>query len=354
MARPKVNRWYLCALLCAAGAWLLAACGGSFPTAVETDAGVTLPPPSLIPPYPSATLSPLPPSDTALPAPTATLLPTETPLPPTSTPQPSPTALPTIGAGSVMLAPGDLRPMAYVPAGSFWMGAADADANADPDERPRHQVELGAYWIDLYEVTHIDYWKCVQAGACEAPAEVDMNGRSYAFAAEIENAAVINVTWYDARDYCTWAGKRLPSEAEWERAARGDDDRIFPWGDETDDIHLAWSCSRGCIYDPDFPEVYDDFSRPATVGSFPDGVSPYGLFDMAGNVWEWVQDWYAAEAYDQPGQVNPTGPVEGDYRVVRGGSWLSPVTDLRSSYRQARGPTTAWIDVGFRCAISDE
>ena len=263
------------------------------------------------------------------------------------------TPLPTIGPGSVMQSRGDFRLMVYIPAGSFLMGAAEGDNVADADEKPLHEVELDAYWMDQYEVTHTDYSQCVAAGACQPPAEVDTNGFDYQFASVIEDAPVVNVSWTDANDYCKWTGKRLPTEAEWEKAARGEDARIYPWGDDPDASGRAWFC-QGCIYDPAFPGVQDDFSRPASVGSFPEGVSPFGVQDMAGNVLEWVLDRYASGTYQEPDRINPTGPQEGGYRVVRGGSWTSDAILLRSSYRQARGPLTTWIDVGFRCAMEDD
>ena len=331
---------------------LAVACGRAGPTPESATAAPPSVAPATLPPtlgdtavsaaLPSATL----PSPSNIPISEATLTPSAT-----LTMTPFPTPLPTIGPASVMIARRDLRPMAYVPAGPFWMGASDADTNTDWDERPRHQVELDAFWIDIYEVTHLDYQTCVSAGACDAPVELDYNGHSYAFAAQIEDGAVVNVTWYNAGDYCAWAGKRLPTEAEWEKAAHGEDSRIYPWGDDADALGRAWF---GGVYSADNPNVYDDFSRPAPVGSFPDGASPYGLFDMAGNVWEWVQDWYASDTYAEPGQVNPTGPEAGSYRVIRGGAWTSlATTELRTTYRLARSPVTAWIDVGFRCVMED-
>ncbi len=281
--------------------------------------------------------------------------PSDTPPPPTATSSPTftPTPLPTIGAGSIMLSRSDQRPMVFIPGGQFLMGASPNDPAADDDEKPQHTVTLDAFWIDQYEVTNEAYAACVQAGACNAPADKDYNGFPYAFAAQIRDAPVVNVTWKDANAYCAWAGKRLPTEAEWEKAAHGEEGRLYPWGDSPEAHGKAWFC-EGCIYDWEHPDLRDDFSRPGPVGSFPEGVSPYGLFDMAGNVWEWVFDRYGADTY-QPGRVNPTGPETGGYRVIRGGGWTtSDVRQLRTTYRDARGPLTAWIDVGFRCAMEDD
>ncbi len=301
----------------------------------------------------------------AVASPTVSAAPGETLPPPTGTSQPSPSAqpsptlqssptpLPTVGPGSVMLSRGDWRPMVFVPAGDFLMGAAPDDPAANADEKPQHKVTLDAFWIDQFEVTHQEYAQCVEAGACQPPAEKDNNGFDYEFAAQIEDAAVVNVTWKDANAYCAWAGKRLPTEAEWEKAAHGNEAGIYPWGDDPEAHGKAWFCEN-CIYDWQHPDVRDDFSRPAPVGSFPEGASPYGVYDMAGNVWEWVFDRYGADTY-APGRVNPTGPESGGYRVIRGGAWTtSEVQFLRTTYREARGPLTAWIDVGFRCAMDDD
>ena len=261
--------------------------------------------------------------------------------------------LPTSGSDAIVSDPldiGDRRPMLYIPGGSFLMGASSSDTNADPDEYPQHEVTLDGFWIDQYEVTNTDYAVCVQASSCNPPAELDQNGFPYEYAAEIDDAPVVNVTWNDAIAYCGWAEKRLPTEAEWERAARSDDGRIYPWGNDPDAYGKAWFCEN-CIFYPDHPDVRDDFSRPMPVWQLEEGASPEGIFGMAGNVWEWVWDWYAEDTYQEPDQVNPTGPEEGTYRVVRGGSWTSSLVDLRSSFRSARAPSTAWIDVGFRCVL---
>ncbi len=232
------------------------------------------------------------------------------------------------------------------------MGASEDDIYADPDEKPQHEITLDGFWIDQYEVTNSEYAACVRAGSCKKPQEYDYNGFPYSFAKEVEEAPVVNVSWNDANAYCTWAGKNLPTEAEWEKAARGIDGRMYPWGNDDDPFRKAWYCFS-CIFIEGFPDLRDDFSRPASVGSFPEGISPYGAQDMAGNALEWVLDWYNGYFYAQSGQVNPTGPKIGTYRVVRGGSWTSPPERLRTTYRQWCSPLTTWIDVGFRCVMED-
>lgn len=220
----------------------------------------------------------------------------------------------------------------YVGAGPFLMGSTNDDPHAKPDEFPQHHVELDSFWIDMTEVTNAQYAVCVEQEACVAPLHSRHFGRP-----ELADHPVIGVTWYEAQDYCEWAGRRLPTEAEWEKAARGVDGRIFPWGN-----------------DPPTPEraAFDlkDGTRP--VGSYPEGASPYGALDMAGNAWEWVADTYDPDYYSVSPEVNPTGPpVSVNNRGVRGGAWNTAPFTVRAANRFWSFPRRDYFD-GFRCASS--
>lgn len=236
--------------------------------------------------------------------------------------------------------------MIYVPAGEFLMGSPDRDSHALNLEKPQHWVYLDAFWIDRTEVTNDQYRQCVEAGVCGQPAywgDARFDGGGY---------PVVGVTWYSAVAYCEWAGVRLPTEAEWEKAARGGDDRIYPWGDEFDGSRANF-CDRNCEESGRDASVDDGYAQTAPVGSYPAGASPYGGLDMAGNVYDWVSDWYDQTFYARSPSHNPLGPASGEYRVVRGGSWRNESADLRSAYRGGTRPELQGSFIGFRCGLSN-
>jgi formylglycine-generating enzyme required for sulfatase activity len=282
----------------------------------------------------SALLSVTPPSPTA----THTRTPTATLIPSSDTPISSPA--PILGIGATQISPVDGMVMSYIPAGTFLMGSEDGDS----DERPVHSVTLDAFWMDQTEVTNGMYAQCVAVGDCTQPEAIDSNTRSgYYGDADYASYPVIHVNWYQAQAYCNWAGRRLPTEAEWEYAARGGlVGAIYPWGDE--DPSCTLGAQNGAQYNACNP--YDTI----LVGSF--ASNGYSLYDMAGNVWEWVADWYGS--YSSAAVENPVGPATGDYRVNRGGAWDYDVYPLQVFPHSGNRPDSAFYNLGFRCALPTE
>ena len=224
------------------------------------------------------------------------------------------------------------RSMVLVPAGEFRMGSF----GGDPDELPVHKVYLGAFFMDKHQVTVSQYKRFLEATPQDSPPDWTLMNKP-----TNQSRPVANVDWVDADTYCKWAGKRLPTEAEWEKAARGTDGRVYPWGNEPPTRFHANSGK----------EVWNNHSALSPVGTFEEGKSPYGIYDMAGNVWEWVSDWYDQEYYQLSPPQNPSGPRKGSHKVVRGGSWGSNgITDLRSSDREIHVPSFRGFGTGFRCA----
>jgi formylglycine-generating enzyme required for sulfatase activity len=243
-----------------------------------------------------------------------------------------------------------------IPAGSFQMGC-DSSNPAEScwgHEQPLHTVTLDAYYIDRYEVTNARYKACVDAGGCTAPGDVNSRTRSpYYGTGTYADYPVINVNWSQANAFCAWEGKRLPTEAEWEKAARGGSDtRAYPWGNEFDGSKLNY-CDANCEFDWKDAAYNNGYADTAPVGSYPAGASPYGVMDMAGNVFEWVNDWYGEDYYSQSPSANPQGPETGDYRVLRGGAWNFSDLYVRSAGRPIAGNPDYWVDYfGFRCVRS--
>ena len=249
------------------------------------------------------------------------------------------TPLPTLGIGSTMVSENDGMVLVYVPAGEFLMGSADSDTLAESDEKPQHKVYLDAFWIDQTEVTNAMYALCVQAAGCQPPPINESNRRDpyYDFSL-YGNYPMIHVRWNDAKAYCEWSGRHLPTEAEWEKAALGTDGLIYPWDNET--ISCAFANYANCVEDT------------ASVGSYPAGASPYGVLEMAGNVWEWVADWYEESYYASSPYSNPLGPDTGNHRVLRGGAWGYEARSLRAANRLWFNSDALSNGFGFRCARS--
>jgi formylglycine-generating enzyme required for sulfatase activity len=236
-------------------------------------------------------------------------------------------------------------PMALVPAGPFEMGSYDG---AD-DEQPVHTVALDVFYMDQYEVTNSQYAICVDAGICDPTTdttafESSYSRRIYYGNPEYADYPVIYANWYEAQKYCEWRGARLPTEAEWEKAARGGlEGKSYPWGNESPLCESG--AKNGAKFDDD--GVCNDTDTEQVGGFSPNG---YGLYDMAGNVWEWVSDFYDADYYASSPANNPSGPEDGSYPVVRGGSWNSRADRLSVSDRRFNDPKSGALDSGFRCA----
>lgn len=213
------------------------------------------------------------------------------------------------------------------------------------DEHPAHVVTVSSFRIDRYEVTNERYAACVEDGVCTAPTLTSSHRRSdYYRNPDFADYPVIFVDWNQAQRFCQYAGGRLPTEAEWEKAARGDDmkERTYPWGEAPASCELAnLGGAAGCVGDTD------------RIGRRPAGQSPFGAMDMAGNVWEWVSDWYDNDYYKTSVSIDPQGPKEGRLKVMRGGCWKSGADSLRVSCRKAELPATWAYNIGFRCVYPE-
>ena len=227
--------------------------------------------------------------------------------------------------------PADNASYIYVPAGEFLMGSADGQGESN--EHPQHTVHLDGYWIMQTEVTNAQYARCVAAGVCSASATVYWQDETLA------KLPVTGVDWSQAQAYARWVGGRLPTEAEWEKAARGTDGRIYPWGNGPAEPDRTNCCNFAGGAEP--------------VGSYGAGASPYRVLDMAGNVWEWVNDWYQPDYYSTSPQANPQGPEMGEYRVLRGGAYLNEAENVRSAFRYWFDPADRLNGIGFRVVAGD-
>lgn len=339
------------------------------------------------------------PPSTPTPSPTATSLPTATDTG-TARPTSSPTATslatatltatptPTLGIGSTLVRERDGMEMVYVPGGTFEMGSTDAEVEDAialcmayysgcashqrewlESAEPQHTVDVDGFWIDKYEVTNEQFSRFVQATGYRTEAEErgtgwgwiaggwgEMAGASWQHPAGpgtdisgMEDHPVVQVSWNDARAYCAWARARLPTEAEWEMAARGTSGNTYPWGGTFGGIGLNF-CDRNCELDWKDNSADDGYARTAPVGTYRVGDSPFEALDMAGNVWEWVADWYG----DYPAglQVNPKGPSSGEDKVLRGGSWDNNQPFLRAAHRLHQALENSFMTAGFRCAVT--
>jgi formylglycine-generating enzyme required for sulfatase activity len=237
--------------------------------------------------------------------------------------------------------------MVFVPAGDFIMGSPPGEGG--DEEFPQHTVTLDAYWIDQTEVTNAQYKLFVNSTGHEAPTKCDWGDPTYGDDAYAKHP-VICVSWEDAKAYCEWAGGRLPTEAEWEKAAKGTDRRTYPWGSSFDGSRTNY-CDVNCEGSQKDTGVDDGYVRTAPVGSFPQGISIYGALDMSGNVSEWVSDWYSLKYYARSPQVNPQGPNGSLYRVLRGGSWYGTYTNERIVSRFWMTPDNNDMTTGFRCVV---
>ena len=284
-----------------------------------------------------------------------------------------PTAMPPASRAATTQSPTDGIVMVYVPAGKFEMGSSDDEVDYAlqlcneyrgdckrewfEDEQPVHTVVLDSFWIDQTEVTNGQFAAFLNArgnqeegGATWLDLEhglIEKIGGEFRPKIGFADHPVVEVSWYGAAAYCEWAGGRLPTEAEWEYAARGPEGRVFPWGDTFDGTRLNY-CDANCGYDHADKTVDDGYARVAPVRSYPDGASWCGALDMAGNVWEWVADWYGA--YLSEWQMNPTGLSSGKGRVLRGCSWNCNPSFVRGAHHHSHSPVDTLHDVSFRCA----
>jgi formylglycine-generating enzyme required for sulfatase activity/predicted Ser/Thr protein kinase len=288
----------------------------------------------------------------------------------THTPSPDPFIPPACTfIGQMWQSPKDGMKLLCIPEGRFTMGSG----NGYEDEIPVHAVILSAFWIDHTEVTNAMFTQFIAETGYQTSAEKE--GWGYAFSGQdwekvtganwqhphspdsdiagLDDHPVVQVSWEDAVAYCAWAKRELPSEAEWEKAARGADGRTYPWGNDELAGNLLNFADVNLEQDWADLTIDDGYEFTAPVGRYPDGASPYQVLDLAGNVWEWVQDWYASDYYSsRKDWIDPLGPETGDFRVLRSGSWDNDSRDVRVSVREWYPPSDRSVYVGFRCTYS--
>ena len=254
--------------------------------------------------------------------------------------------------------------MIWIPEGSFLMGNTGSEQYTFADELHQRSINLSGYFVGKYEVTRGDYRKFIEAGGYSNPAYWSSEGWKWKHNrtqpqywdavqdwetgnfTQTDSHPVSGISYYEAEAFCKWAGGHLPTEAQWEKAARwtGSHPNIYPWGD-------VWDAEKCNNIDDDNPAGGGSGMNQTTpVGSYPDGASPYGCQDMAGNVWEWCMDWYSNKYYSQSPANDPQGPESGSYRVLRGGGWREGGYGMRCTYRRGEGPYNGWVDLGFRVA----
>ncbi len=254
--------------------------------------------------------------------------------------------------------------MLHVPGGTFLMGSTETEINDSISlcrqhynicnrwyylrAGPQHAVSLNGFWLDRTEVTNAQYRSCVAAGVCLEPLECRKGEPTYTDS-EKSDHPVVCVGWHQARVYCEWAGARLPTEAEWEYAFRGEQGLIYPWGNSFDGAKLNF-CDSNCVTTHADDRYDDGYSRSAPVAAHPQDASWCGALDMSGNVSEWVADWLSA--YSTEAESNPTGPFSGSEKVIRGGSWFSHPVYSQGTIRGSVEPDTRLDHLGFRCAVS--
>ncbi len=249
-------------------------------------------------------------------------------------PEPAATPLPApAGSENTLVSAAHGMNLVYIPAGEFIMGSTKFDRDLETNEVPQRSVTLDAYWISQTQVTNAMFARCVAAGACLYSASDETNPR-YQDPAYADHPLVY-VSWQAAQDYCAWSGGRLPTEAEWEKAARGTHGQKYAWGDASPTLATV--------------NTNNVTSDTTPAGQYPEGASPYGVLDMGGNVREWVWDWYDPYYYQYASNSNPAGPAAGDKKVLKGSSFSDTYRFARPANRLAHDPASPGVNRGFRC-----